>query len=88
MQLCIVPSRLAAVVKSTKWAAAEWGDDRLGCFFALYLQYCCSQCRSGRETPLDLEKEKKETLVAPLKTMISTFTVCKRTKGCEFHHTR
>lgn len=58
---------------TTKQAAAEWGDDRLaGFFFAPCLQFCCSQCRSGRRTPVDLGK-KQESVAASLKIMIKLY---------------
>lgn len=42
------------------------GDHSLaGFFFVPHLQFCCSQCRSGRKSPVDLGK-KQETVVASL----------------------
>lgn len=58
---------------TTKQAAAQWADDRLaGFFLAPCLQFCCSQCRSGRRTPVDLGKT-QESMVASLKIMIKVY---------------
>lgn len=72
-QVHTVASRLAVVViPPNRQLHSGQMTGWLAFFLAPCLQFCCSQCRSGRRTPVDLGKT-QESMVASLKIMIKVY---------------